>query len=265
MTSRKGKSASLWLSSLPIAHRGLQTDFPENSIGAVLAAFECGRPAEVDIRLSRDSSLVVIHDTDLYRVAGIRRTVRSLSASRLERIRILSTPETIPTLQALLETVPPSALLLLSVKPTRHILRATKELRRVLTAHGSLNDSDNVAVSFMDPVMYSVYRICDNNKHPVGLTTIGHVDGRPFRGVLTRLYRTILLAGPLAPDFLTVDLRALPDQRFERRARRRGATLIAWTVSDEASLWKVRHLGVNFMFQTSQQLPENLVPLRLHD
>lgn len=264
MTSRKGKGESLWLSCLPIAHRGLQTDYPENSIGAVLAAFECGRPAEVDIRLSRDSSLVVIHDADLHRVAGIRQTVRSLSAARLERIRLLSTPETIPTLQALLETVPPSARLLLSVKPTRHILRATRELRRVLTEHGSLNSIDNVAVSFVDPVMYSVYRICDH-KHPVGLTTIGHVDGRPLRGVLTRLYRMILLAGPLAPEFLTVDLRALPDQRFERRARSRGATLIAWTVSDEASLWKARSMGLNFMFQTSQKLPENLVPLHLPD
>jgi len=52
-----------------IAHRGVVQAAPENTIGAFDAAFELGLEGiEVDVRLSRDREVVVVHDSNLTRL-----------------------------------------------------------------------------------------------------------------------------------------------------------------------------------------------------
>ena len=54
---------------MPIPHRGLTQAAPENTMEAIQAAAECGfRAVEVDIRMSGDGEIVVIHDADLTRL-----------------------------------------------------------------------------------------------------------------------------------------------------------------------------------------------------
>lgn len=57
---------------LLIAHRGLSGLFPENTMEAFRAAFEAGaRAVEFDVQQTADGELIVIHDTDLKRLAGL--------------------------------------------------------------------------------------------------------------------------------------------------------------------------------------------------
>ena len=55
-----------------LAHRGLPAgDRPENTVAAVLAAFDAGADGvEVDVRLTADGVLAVSHDVDLARLTG---------------------------------------------------------------------------------------------------------------------------------------------------------------------------------------------------
>src|ERR1043165_5560839 len=59
-----------------IAHRGASWDAPENTLSAVKLAWEQGADAvEVDVHLSRDGRVVVIHDDNTRKIAGLKKKV----------------------------------------------------------------------------------------------------------------------------------------------------------------------------------------------
>lgn len=59
---------------------------PENSLAAFAAAAEAGYGIELDLQLSADGQVVVLHDPDLKRVAGDPRRVAELTYDELTRI-----------------------------------------------------------------------------------------------------------------------------------------------------------------------------------
>ncbi len=64
-----------------IAHRGDMTCYPENSMGAILAAVNLGfLNIEIDIQLSKDAVPIVIHDDNLLRTTGSNKNIRDLNA-----------------------------------------------------------------------------------------------------------------------------------------------------------------------------------------
>jgi glycerophosphoryl diester phosphodiesterase len=88
-----------------IAHRGARFDEPENTLRAVKRAVECGADAvEIDVRLSSDHELVVIHDDTLERTTNGSGKV---SEKTLNQLRTLDAGkgETIPKLSEVLSLV----------------------------------------------------------------------------------------------------------------------------------------------------------------
>ena len=70
--------------SLPliVAHRGFSAAHRENSPAAWLAAVEAGADlVEVDIRMTRDGTLVCCHDADLQRLAGQPAAIAEIDAA----------------------------------------------------------------------------------------------------------------------------------------------------------------------------------------
>lgn len=59
---------------------------PENSLAAFAAACEAGYGIELDIQLTLDGQVVVVHDADLMRVAGDPRRIEDLTYDELTRI-----------------------------------------------------------------------------------------------------------------------------------------------------------------------------------
>ncbi len=72
---------------LNIAHRGASGRFPENTLAAFGAAIAAGaRMCELDVQLSRDGALVVIHDETVDRTTDGRGAVRDLTLAELKRL-----------------------------------------------------------------------------------------------------------------------------------------------------------------------------------
>jgi glycerophosphoryl diester phosphodiesterase len=70
-----------------VAHRGLATKYPENSLPALEQAAAVGaRIIEFDIQLSSDHVPMVIHDADLRRTTGRVGAVGAFSAAELGRV-----------------------------------------------------------------------------------------------------------------------------------------------------------------------------------
>ena len=71
---------------LKIAHRGYSSDYPENTMLAFAKAVEGGADmVELDVHLSRDGRLVVIHDDRIDRTADGTGKVEELSLAELRR------------------------------------------------------------------------------------------------------------------------------------------------------------------------------------
>ena len=94
------------------AHRGAKVVAPENSLAAFRAAMDAGATyAELDVQLSRDRRIVVIHDGDLMRMAGDPRKVNELDAAELATIDIgrkfgeQFRGEHVPTLEEVIDLV----------------------------------------------------------------------------------------------------------------------------------------------------------------
>ena len=102
------------------AHRGLHDEErPENSLAAFRNAIEHGYGAELDVHLTKDGELAVIHDSSLLRTAGADVCVEDLTVAELKQYRLGDTEETIPLLSEVLEVFEGKTPLIIELKPAR--------------------------------------------------------------------------------------------------------------------------------------------------
>jgi len=108
-------------------HRGAAGEAPENTIAGCLHALERGAEClEVDLRISADDQLVVVHDASTTRTTGYRMQVSEYTAAELQALdaRHSSPPWPdshnchIPTLTELLEATPSCESYFLEIKDT---------------------------------------------------------------------------------------------------------------------------------------------------
>ena len=96
------------------AHRGFSYKYPEATRAAYQGAIEVGADGfECDVRLTKDGIAVCFHDRDTNRIAGVRRSVASLTLEELRGITEVMTLEELLELaklngkQVLIETKHP--------------------------------------------------------------------------------------------------------------------------------------------------------------
>lgn len=109
---------------LTIGHRGAAGVAPENTLPAFQKAVQVGLDmAELDVQLTKDQQLVVIHDQDLSRVAGCSAKVKDLTLRELKELEVGSwwdeeyVGEQVPTLAEVIEVVKGELKLNIELKP----------------------------------------------------------------------------------------------------------------------------------------------------
>jgi len=123
------------LDSLLIAHRGESYLAPENTLSAIKLAWEYGATAvEIDIQLTRDNEIVVIHDKNTKRVGNLNMNIKKSLLKELKTIDVGAFKnskwqgEKIPTLSEVLETIPPKGKLIIEIKCGVKILEPLRNL-----------------------------------------------------------------------------------------------------------------------------------------
>jgi glycerophosphoryl diester phosphodiesterase len=109
------------------AHRGGALDAPENTLASLRSAIEARADSvEIDVQQTRDGTLVVIHDPNLGRLAGVDENVGQLSREDLARLDVGShfshafRDERIPTLEQMLDAADGRISLLIELKTNGH-------------------------------------------------------------------------------------------------------------------------------------------------
>ena len=97
-----------------IAHRGASYLAPENTMASVMLAWEKGVDAEVDVHLSKDNQIIVIHDSTTKRTGQTDLTVKETEYQHLSKLDVGTfksekySGEPIPLLSDILKTIPPT-------------------------------------------------------------------------------------------------------------------------------------------------------------
>jgi glycerophosphoryl diester phosphodiesterase len=99
-----------------IGHRGAPVDEPENTLGSFRRALAVGVAAvELDIQLTKDGRLIVIHDETLDRTTNGRGPVRDFTLAELKRLDA-GRGEPVPTLEEVFDLVQGQAHLMVELK-----------------------------------------------------------------------------------------------------------------------------------------------------
>jgi len=99
-----------------IGHRGCPAHGPENTVRAIRRALPHVDGIEVDARRCGSGEVVVVHDADLARLAGVDAAVADLTAAELSAVGVDGTDASIPTLREVIEVVPAGKLLNVELK-----------------------------------------------------------------------------------------------------------------------------------------------------
>ncbi|MEN6426684.1 MAG: glycerophosphodiester phosphodiesterase [Phycisphaerales bacterium] len=112
-----------------IAHRGASYLAPENTLASVKLGWEKDADVEVDVYLSKDNRIVVMHDSTTKRTAsGVDLKVSETDSQELRKLDVGSfkapefAGERIPFLEEVFATIPPGRKLYVEIKCKKEIL-----------------------------------------------------------------------------------------------------------------------------------------------
>ncbi|MBE0476047.1 MAG: glycerophosphodiester phosphodiesterase [Coriobacteriia bacterium] len=232
-----------WLTRKPIAHRGLHSGDarrPENSIAAFRAAAEAGYPVELDVHLTADGHVVVIHDDSLERMTGDPRRVEDARLEEIRRLRLLGTEERLPTLGEALAEIDGRVPVLVEIKNRGGAGRLEDAVTEELDGY-----EGEAAVMSFNP--FSLARVAERAPD----LPRGQLSGT-FAGEDVAVHKRFVLRHLLTnwkgrPDFVAYELDGLPRLGVKLQ-RLRGRPVLAWTAEDPESFERAEALADNVIF-----------------
>jgi glycerophosphoryl diester phosphodiesterase len=117
-----------------IAHRGASYIAPENTTASVMLGWEKEADVEVDVYLTKDNKIVIIHDKNTKRTAVTDVNIADTTSEELRKLDVGSfkseeyAGEKIPFLADIVETIPRGRKLYVEIKCGKEILPYLKEL-----------------------------------------------------------------------------------------------------------------------------------------
>lgn len=200
-----------------VAHRGASHAHPENTLAAFRAAWERGVEAvELDVHLSQDGEVVVIHDDSTKRTGGVDRAVADQTLAELKQLDV-GNGERIPTLAEALATIPRGRTLFVEIKTPVETVPAIARVigTRTNIALQAFDPDALAALAALTgaPAFWTVSPPREGERRlPYPLALVDEAKQRGFAGLA-------LFHGAVTPDFVA-------------HAEARGLLLDVWTVND---------------------------------
>lgn len=227
-----------------IAHRGESYDAPENTITAInLAWLQNADAVEIDIHLTKDNEIVVIHDSNTKRTSGVSSVVKFRSLEELKKLDVGSSKgekwinERIPVLQEVLKIIPPEKSIFIEIKCGIELFDALKNVLET----SALNNSQIKLIGFDLRVMsslkksfplYDVYWCKRIDKEKIILTQQG------WDKIITAVKENNL-------DGLNLSYSGCLNKRIVEIIKSNDIKLFVWTINDPQKVNKLISYGVD--------------------
>jgi glycerophosphoryl diester phosphodiesterase len=218
-----------------IAHRGASYLAPENTVAAAKLAWELGADAvEVDVHLSKDNRVIVIHDKDTKKTCSGKKNLtikntpsillRDLDAGIWKGEEFAG--EKIPFLSEIIETVPEEKTLVVEIKCGSEVLPA---IQRCIERAGKLEQI--VFISFgWETILDTKNQFPENKCYWLSALKPG-------------LKKKIKQAAGEGLD--GINLRhSIIDEKIVALARKNRLEVLTWTVDDPEEAKRLTDLGV---------------------
>ena len=134
---------------LIMAHRGYSARAPENTLPAFEKAIEAGcTAAELDVQMTKDGVIVVLHDSNLRRTAGVDKNIWDVTYDEIKDLDNGSffsreyAGVTIPTLDQVLKLCKDRLYLNIEIKRTGHDEGITEKVIDLIIANDYLDECD---------------------------------------------------------------------------------------------------------------------------
>lgn len=212
------------------AHKGFSWAAPENSLSAIRKAIEVGADfAEIDVQETSDGVIVLNHDRDLMRVAGVPRRISAMTLAEVRAVDISGkfaptfAHERVPTLKEVIDLARGRIKIQIEMKFYDQDRRLAGDVARLVAEEGF--EPHCVVSSLHYDGLLDVRRVNPRIRTAAIVTfSIGDIDRLDVDGV-------------------SVNARYLSD-RLIRAVRGRRKDLYAWTVDDPRQMLKLMERGV---------------------
>lgn len=215
------------------AHRGFSSIAPENTLPAFIEAVDVGADfIELDVQLSADGEVVVIHDDSLLRTAGEDSTVKSKTYQELLELdygiwfdeEFINTP--IMRLEDVLEQFADEISLNIEVKKTGDEMEIAERTAELISQYGCTDTCYVTSFSYN------------------ALKTVKKVNP----DIKTGLIANIMTYGGYASlqyiDALSLNQRFV-SQNLVNNIHINGKRIFVWTVNDSADMERMINMGVD--------------------
>jgi len=231
-----------------IAHRGAAGKAPENTMTAIRQAIADGTDwVEIDVQETSDGEIIVIHDSDFMKLAGVSQKVWEGSLEEIRKIDVGSwfsaefSNERVPTLKEILEEARDKARVVIELKYYGHDQQLEQKVVDIVEQSGMI---DTIAIMSLkyDGIQKVRSLRPDWNIGLLSSTAIGNLS-------------------TLDVNFLAVN-GAMATASFVRAAHSVGKQVMVWTINDRLSMSRYMSLGVDGIITDEPELARTVLAER---
>lgn len=222
-----------------IAHRGASHDAPENTLAAIKLGWKQQADGmEVDVHLSRNGEIIVMHDANCLRTTGFDGAIADMTAAELLQLDAGSwkSPEfkgeAVPTLEHALSVLPPEKYFVVEIKSHDH---AIIPILQNLLARREIKPQQLLLIGFD----YELMKALKSTLPQYGVLWLcGLLVGKP-------LDELIELCQAAHFEGLNLSSSWPVDEAFVHQVKGAGLKLYIWTVDDRETALALATAGVD--------------------
>lgn len=214
------------------AHRGASIEAPENTLAAFSKAIEnMADYIELDVQLTADGEVVVMHDASAYRTTGVDQKISSMTLEEVKKLDAGSyfgeefAGEQVPTLQEVMELVQGRAMLNIEIKSTSTSMSLVEKVIEIIREYNGL---DKCVITSFDYYALKYAKQCEARIQTGYILSVAYGDFYNMSDV----------------DFFSMNASFL-SKRTVDAIHNSGKQVYAWTVNNETSIKNLTNKGVD--------------------
>jgi glycerophosphoryl diester phosphodiesterase len=214
---------------LKIAHRGAKGYEPENTLQAFQKALDLNADGiELDVHLSADGHIIVIHDETINRTTNGKGFVNNLSLSELKSFLIEDQYE-IPTLNEVFDLTDKKCLINIELKGAGTASKVVALIEEYISDKNW--NYEHFIISSFDWNMLEEVHILNSNI-AIGVLTEENLDA-------ALAFAEVVKAKAIHPDY------QLLNQENTKEIQQKGFLVLPWTVNSEEDIQKIKSYNVD--------------------
>ena len=231
---------------LIMAHRGYSAKAPENTIPAFREAYKAGATAiELDVQMTRDGQIVVLHDDSLKRTTGVNKHIWEVDYDEIKDLDNGSffseeyAGTRIPTLEEAIHYCKGKLYINIEIKRTGHDEGIEDRVVQIIRDNDFQEDCDVTSQDY-ETLAYIYERYPDILLAYTSVIGIGNVEQLEAVDILS-----------IQETFATYDT--------VEAMHRAGKKVFVWTVNEEATMERLIGLGVDAILTNDPVLGRSVI------